>query len=225
METSSGEISKTKSGSRPRKLPQIPTDQEPYDVTKPPRKPPRLNSRPRRSSSPGFETPKSSMHKKSNSLTEAQLSSVKLGEDTKNSGSAGQTSTTSLKENIPSPCQFSSDVVFNRRCGNCCQRIFPESEECLVAQFQVFHATCFRCAICNAGLDITNYCYLMHHGKFYCYQHCREVSEAEEGLRNEDKDISEAGPGAFGRKNDVIFLEYQIHDSEREYGMKMKERR
>ena len=183
-----GEISKTKSSSRPRKLPQIPTDQEPYDITKPPKKPPRLHSRPRRSSSPDFRRPKSSMREKSNSLTEAQLSSLQLGEDTKNSGSAGrQTLTINSSDNTPSLRHFSSDVIFNRRCGYCCHRIFPESEECLVAQFQVFHATCFRCAICNAGLDITNYCYLMHHGKFYCFQHCREVSEAEEGLGNEER--------------------------------------
>ena len=61
---------------KPRRLPEIPKDQEPYDVSNvPPPKPPRRRSRSQRCSTPDLHRRsigKSSLHKRSKSLTDSR---------------------------------------------------------------------------------------------------------------------------------------------------------
>jgi hypothetical protein len=63
--------------SKPRRLPEVPMNQEPYDVTKVPRKPPRQRPRGQRCSTPDLQrrsSGSSSLHKRSRSLSESRSS-------------------------------------------------------------------------------------------------------------------------------------------------------
>ena len=95
------------------------------------------------------------------------------------------------------PVYCGEDAIFNRRCATCHQRIFPEGERYLIAQSLLFHVTCFRCSICNTCCDVTNYCYVTEHEKFYCLRHYHEMVAAGNGIGDERTVVHGIGPGAF----------------------------
>ncbi|NWS23956.1 XIRP2 protein, partial [Polioptila caerulea] len=56
-------------------------------------------------------------------------------------------------------------------CKLCQQRVYPV--ECLVADKQNFHKSCFRCHHCGSQLSLGNYASL--HGKIYCKPHFKQL--------------------------------------------------
>ncbi|NXO61546.1 XIRP2 protein, partial [Phainopepla nitens] len=59
----------------------------------------------------------------------------------------------------------------NETCKLCQQRVYPM--ECLVADKQNFHKSCFRCHHCGSQLSLGNYASL--HGKIYCKPHFKQL--------------------------------------------------
>ncbi|NXH68738.1 XIRP2 protein, partial [Hydrobates tethys] len=59
----------------------------------------------------------------------------------------------------------------NETCRLCQQRVYPM--ECLVADKQNFHKSCFRCHHCGSQLSLGNYASL--HGKIYCKPHFKQL--------------------------------------------------
>ncbi|NXO83893.1 XIRP2 protein, partial [Sitta europaea] len=59
----------------------------------------------------------------------------------------------------------------NETCKLCLQRVYPM--ECLVADKQNFHKSCFRCHHCGSQLSLGNYASL--HGKIYCKPHFKQL--------------------------------------------------
>jgi hypothetical protein len=105
--------------------------------------------------------------------------------------------TGSRKESFSLPAYCGEDAIFNRRCVTCHQRIFPEGEHYIIAQSLLFHVTCFQCSICATRCDVTDYCYVMEHEKFYCLRHYHEMVAAGRGIGDEGRIVNGTGPGAF----------------------------
>ncbi|NXN90607.1 XIRP2 protein, partial [Bombycilla garrulus] len=59
----------------------------------------------------------------------------------------------------------------NETCKLCQQRVYPM--ECLVADKQNFHKSCFRCHHCGSQLSLGNYASL--HGNIYCKPHFKQL--------------------------------------------------
>ena len=108
-----------------------------------------------------------------------------------------ETSETRKDESFSLPACCGDDAIFNRRCATCHQRIFPEGERYLIAQSVLFHVTCFRCSICSTCCDVTNYCYVSEHEKFYCLRHYHEMVAAGNAIGDERRVVHGTGPGAF----------------------------
>ncbi|NXT03397.1 XIRP2 protein, partial [Jacana jacana] len=60
-------------------------------------------------------------------------------------------------------------------CRLCQQRVYPM--ECLVADKQNFHKSCFRCHHCSSQLSLGNYASL--HGKIYCKPHLKQLFKSK----------------------------------------------
>ncbi|XP_014809618.1 PREDICTED: xin actin-binding repeat-containing protein 2 [Calidris pugnax] len=60
-------------------------------------------------------------------------------------------------------------------CRLCQQRVYPM--ECLVADKQSFHKSCFRCHHCSSQLSLGNYASL--HGKIYCKPHFKQLFKSK----------------------------------------------
>ncbi|NWS93866.1 XIRP2 protein, partial [Mionectes macconnelli] len=60
-------------------------------------------------------------------------------------------------------------------CKLCQQRVYPM--ECLVADKQNFHKSCFRCHHCGSQLSLGNYASL--HGKIYCKPHFKQLFKSK----------------------------------------------
>ncbi|NWX43109.1 XIRP2 protein, partial [Steatornis caripensis] len=60
-------------------------------------------------------------------------------------------------------------------CRLCQQRVYPM--ECLVADEQNFHKSCFRCYHCGSQLSLGNYASL--HGKIYCKPHFKQLFKSK----------------------------------------------
>ncbi|KFP24539.1 Xin actin-binding repeat-containing protein 2, partial [Colius striatus] len=60
-------------------------------------------------------------------------------------------------------------------CRLCQQRVYPM--ECLVADKQNFHKSCFRCHHCSSQLSLGNYASL--HGKIYCKPHFKQLFKSK----------------------------------------------
>ncbi|NXK86640.1 XIRP2 protein, partial [Formicarius rufipectus] len=63
----------------------------------------------------------------------------------------------------------------NETCKLCQQRVYPM--ECLVADRQNFHKSCFRCHHCGSQLSLGNYASL--HGKIYCKPHFKQLFKSK----------------------------------------------
>ncbi|XP_033371982.1 xin actin-binding repeat-containing protein 2 [Parus major] len=63
----------------------------------------------------------------------------------------------------------------NETCKLCQQRVYPM--ECLVADKQNFHKSCFRCHHCSSQLSLGNYASL--HGKIYCKPHFKQLFKSK----------------------------------------------
>ncbi|NWH53507.1 XIRP2 protein, partial [Fregata magnificens] len=63
----------------------------------------------------------------------------------------------------------------NETCRLCQQRVYPM--ECLVADKQKFHKSCFRCHHCGSQLSLGNYASL--HGKIYCKPHFKQLFKSK----------------------------------------------
>ncbi|NXM72663.1 XIRP2 protein, partial [Serilophus lunatus] len=63
----------------------------------------------------------------------------------------------------------------NETCKLCQQRVYPM--ECLVADRQNFHKSCFRCHHCSSQLSLGNYASL--HGKIYCKPHFKQLFKSK----------------------------------------------
>uniref|UniRef100_A0A8C0HMQ4 LIM zinc-binding domain-containing protein n=1 Tax=Buteo japonicus TaxID=224669 RepID=A0A8C0HMQ4_9AVES len=63
----------------------------------------------------------------------------------------------------------------NETCRLCQQRVYPM--ECLVADQQNFHKSCFRCHHCGSQLSLGNYASL--HGKIYCKPHFKQLFKSK----------------------------------------------
>uniref|UniRef100_A0A8C8A6B8 LIM zinc-binding domain-containing protein n=1 Tax=Otus sunia TaxID=257818 RepID=A0A8C8A6B8_9STRI len=63
----------------------------------------------------------------------------------------------------------------NETCRLCQQRVYPM--ECLVADKQNFHKSCFRCHHCSSQLSLGNYASL--HGKIYCKPHFKQLFKSK----------------------------------------------
>ncbi|RLW04872.1 hypothetical protein DV515_00005488, partial [Chloebia gouldiae] len=63
----------------------------------------------------------------------------------------------------------------NETCKLCHQRVYPM--ECLVADKQNFHKSCFRCHHCGSQLSLGNYASL--HGKIYCKPHFKQLFKSK----------------------------------------------
>ncbi|NXL05775.1 XIRP2 protein, partial [Mesembrinibis cayennensis] len=63
----------------------------------------------------------------------------------------------------------------NETCRFCQQRVYPM--ECLVADKQNFHKSCFRCHHCSSQLSLGNYASL--HGKIYCKPHFKQLFKSK----------------------------------------------
>ncbi|NXT69693.1 XIRP2 protein, partial [Chaetops frenatus] len=63
----------------------------------------------------------------------------------------------------------------NEICKLCQQRVYPM--ECLVADKQNFHKSCFRCHHCGSQLRLGNYASL--HGKIYCKPHFKQLFKSK----------------------------------------------
>ncbi|XP_037253486.1 xin actin-binding repeat-containing protein 2 [Falco rusticolus] len=63
----------------------------------------------------------------------------------------------------------------NEMCKLCQQRVYPM--ECLVADKQNFHKSCFRCHHCGSQLSLGNYASL--HGKIYCKPHFKQLFKSK----------------------------------------------
>ncbi|NWX68723.1 XIRP2 protein, partial [Alca torda] len=60
-------------------------------------------------------------------------------------------------------------------CRLCQQRVYPM--ECLVADKENFHKSCFRCHHCSSQLSLGNYAAL--HGKIYCKPHFKQLFKSK----------------------------------------------
>ncbi|NWI20723.1 XIRP2 protein, partial [Crypturellus soui] len=60
-------------------------------------------------------------------------------------------------------------------CTLCQQRVYPM--ECLVADKQNFHKSCFRCHHCGSKLSLGNYASL--HGQIYCKPHFKQLFKSK----------------------------------------------
>ncbi|KAG8124970.1 hypothetical protein E2320_020359 [Naja naja] len=60
-------------------------------------------------------------------------------------------------------------------CLLCQKRVYPM--ECLVADKQIFHKSCFRCHHCSTKLSLGNYASL--HGKIYCKPHFKQLFKSK----------------------------------------------
>ncbi|NXB92657.1 XIRP2 protein, partial [Vidua chalybeata] len=63
----------------------------------------------------------------------------------------------------------------NEMCKLCQQRVYPM--ECLVADKQNFHKSCFRCHHCGSQLSLGNYASL--YGKIYCKPHFKQLFKSK----------------------------------------------
>ncbi|NXV26094.1 XIRP2 protein, partial [Rissa tridactyla] len=63
----------------------------------------------------------------------------------------------------------------NEMCSLCQQRVYPM--ECLVADKQNFHKSCFRCHHCSSQLSLGSYAAL--HGKIYCKPHFKQLFKSK----------------------------------------------
>ena len=61
--------------------------------------------------------------------------------------------------------------------------------------------TCFQCAICTTCVDVTEYCYVTEHEKFYCLRHYHEILEAGKGISDEGFVVNGVGPGVFAGRS------------------------
>ncbi|NXN16513.1 XIRP2 protein, partial [Indicator maculatus] len=66
-------------------------------------------------------------------------------------------------------------IQVNETCRLCQQRVYPM--ECLVADKQNFHKSCFRCHHCGSQLSLGNYASL--HGKIYCKPHFKQLFKSK----------------------------------------------
>uniref|UniRef100_A0A8D2NQW3 LIM zinc-binding domain-containing protein n=1 Tax=Zosterops lateralis melanops TaxID=1220523 RepID=A0A8D2NQW3_ZOSLA len=67
------------------------------------------------------------------------------------------------------------NIQENETCKLCQQRVYPM--ECLVADKQNFHKSCFRCHHCGSQLSLGNYASL--HGKIYCKPHFKQLFKSK----------------------------------------------
>ncbi|NXV76612.1 XIRP2 protein, partial [Atlantisia rogersi] len=63
----------------------------------------------------------------------------------------------------------------NETCRLCQRKVYPM--ECLVADKQHFHKSCFRCHHCGSQLSLGNYASL--HGKIYCKPHFKQLFKSK----------------------------------------------
>ncbi|NXD75769.1 XIRP2 protein, partial [Halcyon senegalensis] len=82
---------------------------------------------------------------------------------------ADRETTTPVKE-IKKP-----QIQENETCRLCQQRVYPM--ECLIADKQNFHKSCFRCHHCGSQLSLGNYASL--HGKIYCKPHFKQLFKSK----------------------------------------------
>ncbi|XP_039611028.1 xin actin-binding repeat-containing protein 2 [Polypterus senegalus] len=60
-------------------------------------------------------------------------------------------------------------------CVGCQKKVYPM--ECLIADKQTFHKSCFRCQHCNSQLSLGNYASL--HGQMYCKPHFKQLFKSK----------------------------------------------
>uniref|UniRef100_A0A8D0GH77 LIM zinc-binding domain-containing protein n=1 Tax=Sphenodon punctatus TaxID=8508 RepID=A0A8D0GH77_SPHPU len=74
---------------------------------------------------------------------------------------------------------FQSITSFSARpcetCVLCRKRVYPM--ECLLADKQIFHKSCFRCHHCGSQLSLGNYASL--HGQIYCKPHFKKLFKSK----------------------------------------------
>uniref|UniRef100_A0A8C3KSY4 LIM zinc-binding domain-containing protein n=1 Tax=Calidris pygmaea TaxID=425635 RepID=A0A8C3KSY4_9CHAR len=73
------------------------------------------------------------------------------------------------------PCSSKLQIQETETCRLCQQRVYPM--ECLVADKQSFHKSCFRCHHCSSQLSLGNYASL--HGKIYCKPHFKQLFKSK----------------------------------------------
>uniref|UniRef100_A0A8C4V8B3 LIM zinc-binding domain-containing protein n=1 Tax=Falco tinnunculus TaxID=100819 RepID=A0A8C4V8B3_FALTI len=78
-------------------------------------------------------------------------------------------------EGKASTCTTKLQIQENEMCKLCQQRVYPM--ECLVADKQNFHKSCFRCHHCGSQLSLGNYASL--HGKIYCKPHFKQLFKSK----------------------------------------------
>uniref|UniRef100_A0A7M4FBX8 LIM zinc-binding domain-containing protein n=1 Tax=Crocodylus porosus TaxID=8502 RepID=A0A7M4FBX8_CROPO len=60
-------------------------------------------------------------------------------------------------------------------CALCQKKAYPM--ECLIADKQIFHKSCFRCHHCSSKLSLGNYASL--HGQIYCKPHFKQLFKSK----------------------------------------------
>uniref|UniRef100_A0A8C6W2I8 Xin actin-binding repeat containing 2 n=1 Tax=Nannospalax galili TaxID=1026970 RepID=A0A8C6W2I8_NANGA len=81
-------------------------------------------------------------------------------------------SETEVRQSFQEESAFLSDKEI---CIICQKTVYPM--ECLIADRQNFHKTCFRCHHCNSKLSLGNYASL--HGKTYCKPHFKQLFKSK----------------------------------------------
>uniref|UniRef100_A0A8C9CCD9 Xin actin binding repeat containing 2 n=1 Tax=Phocoena sinus TaxID=42100 RepID=A0A8C9CCD9_PHOSS len=81
-------------------------------------------------------------------------------------------SATEMKTTFQEESAFMSDKEI---CILCQKTVYPM--ECLVADRQSFHKSCFRCHHCNSKLSLGNYASL--HGQIYCKPHFKQLFKSK----------------------------------------------
>ncbi|XP_067243621.1 LIM domain and actin-binding protein 1 isoform X1 [Chanodichthys erythropterus] len=71
------------------------------------------------------------------------------------------------------PRKFNPPV--QERCVSCQKTVYPVEK--LIANQQIYHKTCFRCAFCNTKLSLVSYASL--HGSIYCKPHFNQLFKSK----------------------------------------------
>uniref|UniRef100_A0A8C4SKV1 LIM zinc-binding domain-containing protein n=1 Tax=Erpetoichthys calabaricus TaxID=27687 RepID=A0A8C4SKV1_ERPCA len=78
-------------------------------------------------------------------------------------------------EGTPSKQIKKIQVLELEMCVVCQKKVYPM--ECLIADKQTFHKSCFRCQYCNSQLSLGNYASL--HGQMYCKPHFKQLFKSK----------------------------------------------
>ncbi|NXI52525.1 XIRP2 protein, partial [Chloroceryle aenea] len=120
---------------------------------------------------------------------ESKMASTQHTDETAQNEEFPKTITQILKQKIERTAQEKADrdtatpvkevkklqVQENETCRFCQQRVYPM--ECLIADKQNFHKSCFRCHHCGSQLSLGNYASL--HGKIYCKPHFKQLFKSK----------------------------------------------